>query len=306
MIALFIVVFIFVLYVLGVGLYVTNQMKYIAKKPDEEIINREITDGHFSKDELTHLAKTDVKIQSPYGYNLNGWFFEQPYSNHYIVICHGVTVNNYNSIKYAKLFHKKGWNVLTYEHRRHGKSGGDTTTYGYYEKNDLKAVMDWVKKKAGDESVIGIHGESMGAATMLLYAGTIEDGADFYIADCPYSSFDEQLAFRLKVEHNIPRQLVMPFAKLALTVREGYSFKDISPIQYIENIESPILFITSETDDYIPPQMTINLYKRKKGAKAIVLMPNGLHAMSLTNNREQYEEVIDDFFAEHNMAAPSL
>ncbi|UZN00481.1 hypothetical protein OL548_13490 [Lysinibacillus sp. MHQ-1] len=47
------------------------------------------------------------------------------------------------------------------------------------KKNDLDAVVNTVKAMIGEDAILGIHGESMGAATMLLYAGTVEDGADF-------------------------------------------------------------------------------------------------------------------------------
>ena len=63
---------------------------------------------------------------------------------------------------------------------------GKTTSYGYYEKHDLKSVVDWLKSRFGTNITLGIHGESMGAATLLQYAGLVEDGADFYIADCPF------------------------------------------------------------------------------------------------------------------------
>ncbi|MGQ0453143.1 alpha/beta hydrolase, partial [Bacillus sp. SS-TM] len=106
----------------------------------------------------------------------------------------GETVNKINSVKYANLFLKRGYNVLIYDHRRHGKTGGKTTSYGYYEKHDLKSVVDWLKNRFGTNITLGIHGESMGAATLLQYAGLVEDGADFYIADCPRKSEKGQSA----------------------------------------------------------------------------------------------------------------
>lgn len=60
---------------------------------------------------------------------------------------------------------------MIYDQRRHGKTGGDTTSYGYYEKFDLQAVVDWLFIEEGEDLLLGIHGESMGAATTLLYAG---------------------------------------------------------------------------------------------------------------------------------------
>jgi fermentation-respiration switch protein FrsA (DUF1100 family) len=135
----------------------------------------------------------------------------------------------------------------------------------------------------------------MGAATMLLYAGTIEDGANFYIADCSYSTFKDQLAHQLKEEKNLPPRFFLPIADLFLRIRDRYSLKDISPLSVIEKIEKPILFIHSQKDDFILPSMTLALYERKKGPKKLFLAPNGLHAQSYNENKEEYETQIDEF-----------
>ncbi|MCI2455285.1 alpha/beta hydrolase, partial [Listeria monocytogenes] len=70
-------------------------------------------------------------------------------------------------------------------------SGGKTTSYGYYEKEDLAKIVKWLRQKLGESAIIGIHGESMGAVTTLLYAAKPEANANFYIADCPFASFED-------------------------------------------------------------------------------------------------------------------
>lgn len=281
--------------VVSAGIFFTNKIMYIKKKPDSFIYKREVSLGRFHPEEFNALEREEITISSPFGYHLKGWLIEKFSTKKYIIICHGVTMNKINSIKYMNLFLKRGFNVLLYDHRRHGESGGKTTSYGYYEKYDLKVVVDWLRKRVGKDLVLGIHGESMGAATMLLYAGEVEDGANFYIADCPFSDFREQLAYRLKIDYHLPRSLILPLADFFLKLRDGYQFKDVSPISVIHKIHKPILFIHSVKDDYILPTMTKALYKKKKGPKKLFMAPNGSHAHSLAENKTEYEETIDEF-----------
>jgi uncharacterized protein len=197
-----------------------------------------------------------------------------------------------------KLFLSRGWNVVVYDHRRHGESGGKTTSYGYYEKFDLQSVVTWIKEHYGDDSVIGIHGESMGAVTTLLYAGMVEDGANFYIVDCPFSDFKEQLQYLLKKDFKLPPFPVLPIANHILKFRDGYRMEDVSPISVIKNIKSPVLFIHSAKDDYILPEMTKKLFELKEGPKKLFIAENGKHAYSFGENKAEYESVIDQFLDE--------
>lgn len=268
---------------------------FIKKKDNKEIIDRDSQFGLYNQQEYDALERRDFSIESKFGYLIKGSLFEPHATNRYIIICHGVTVNRLNSVKYMNLFLQKGWNVLIYDHRRHGESGGKTTSYGHYEKFDLQTVVHWLKKDIGDSIVLGIHGESMGAVTTLLYAGMVEDGADFYIADCPFSELEAQLLYRLKVEFKIPSVLVLPIAKPFVQLRDGYSIKGVSPLQAVPNIKSPVLFIHSKDDDYIPADMSKLLYEKKKGVKKLFIAEKGSHAMSYAENREEYSKVIDEF-----------
>jgi fermentation-respiration switch protein FrsA (DUF1100 family) len=212
-----------------------------------------------------------------------------------MIFCHGVTVNRLTSIKYAKLFLKRGFNAILYDARRHGKSGGKTTSYGYYEKYDLAAVVRWVKERFGQKILLGIHGESMGAATLLQYAGLVEDGADFYIADCPFSDFSEQLLHILKRDHHLPRWPILSIARLFLKIRDGYSPDEASPRLGIRNIDHPVLFIHSRNDTYVPVRMTEELYREKPDRKMLFLAENGGHACSYPDNPQAYEQALDRF-----------
>ena len=285
-------------YILFIGFFFTNKMMFIKKKSDKEIIDRETSFGLFNQDVFDTLEKKHFSLPSQFGYSIKGSLIAPHDTNRYIIICHGVTVNRLNSVKYMNLFLQKGWNVVIYDHRRHGESGGKTTSYGHYEKFDLQSVVHWLKKEAGESIVLGIHGESMGAVTSLLYAGMVEDGADFYIADCPFTELEAQLLYRLKVEYKVPSPLVMPIAKPFVRLRDKYSIKGVSPLNAIANIENPVLFIHSKDDDYVPVEMSKQLYEKKRGPKKLYIAEKGAHAMSYAKNRQQYAEIIDKFLDE--------
>ncbi|MCQ6273798.1 alpha/beta hydrolase [Bacillus sp. V3B] len=288
----------FLFFLSSFGLYFTNRIMYIKKKDDQSILTREKEAGHFNPNDFDHLTKREITIPSPFGYELKMILVEPHQADHYIIISHGVTENKINSVKYMNLFLERGFNAIIYDHRRHGESGGKTTSYGYYEKFDLKAVVNWLKAEKGPDLLLGIHGESMGAATMLLYAGMVEDGADFYISDSPFSDFKEQLTYLLQTNMKLSPRPLLPVADLFLRMREKYSLRDISPISVIQQIKKPILFIHSKKDIYILPSMTEALYKRKRGPKKLFLAENGAHAQSLNENKESYEAAVDEFLWE--------
>ncbi|MCM3652207.1 alpha/beta hydrolase [Metabacillus litoralis] len=285
-------------YILIIGFFFTNKMMFIKKKSDKEIIDRETSFGLYNQADFDALEKKHFSLPSQFGYSIKGSLIAPHDTNRYIIICHGVTVNRLNSVKYMNLFLQKGWNVVIFDHRRHGESGGKTTSYGHYEKFDLQSVVHWLKKEVGESIVLGIHGESMGAVTSLLYAGMVEDGANFYIADCPFTELEAQLLYRLKVEYKVPSLLVMPIAKPFVQLRDRYSIKGVSPLNAIANIENPVLFIHSKDDDYVPAEMSKRLYEKKKGPKKLYIAEKGAHAMSYTENREQYAEIINKFLDE--------
>lgn len=277
------------------GFILSNKLMYIKKKDADFILDRETKAKRFDKAWFDNCEKEPIAIQSNNGYTLSGLFLKPLNTKNTIIICHGVTENKFNSVKYARMFTKLGFNTVVYDHRRHGETGGKTTSYGYYERHDLQQIVHFVREQIGEQAILGIHGESMGAATTLLYAGTIADEADFYIADSAFSDLRRLLYRIVKNSISVELKLAVYVTDLLLRLRDGYMSKNIQPILAVRNIEKPVLFIHNTNDTFIPFSMTIEMFEEKKGDKMLRLFEQGDHTQAFNETPEEYENVVKEF-----------
>ncbi|WP_432359172.1 alpha/beta hydrolase [Sporosarcina sp. UB5] len=274
------------------GYHAANRLMFMKLKDHDLIVRREIIAKRFDEHWYETVRKEDFWVNSPNEYRLRAVFLQPLETTRTMIICHGVTENKINSIKYARLFERLGFNSVIYDHRRHGDSGGKTTSFGFYEKVDLHAIVSAVRNRIGSRALLGIHGESMGAATTILYAGEFEEDADFYIADCPFSDFSKQILHILRTSTPFRTSMTLRVANLFLKIRDGYTTSLISPREAIQNIKKPMLFIHSMEDRFILPEMTKELYDLKEGKKMLRLFDKGAHAMSFNENPEEYEQEV--------------
>jgi alpha-beta hydrolase superfamily lysophospholipase len=113
--------------------------------------------------EFDAWVKEDVHIHSPFGYGLFGQFFPLPNAKGTILILHGHTYTLYGSVKYMGMFRERGFNVLLMDNRFHGRSGGPNCTFGFREREDLAAWLEWLRSEKHPAHPIGLMGESLGA-----------------------------------------------------------------------------------------------------------------------------------------------
>lgn len=67
----------------------------------------------------------------------------------------------------AKYFLKQGYDVISFDFSGSGKSEGDITTYGIYEKDDVVTVLKHIEQKMQYDHLI-LWGRSMGAVASVL------------------------------------------------------------------------------------------------------------------------------------------
>lgn len=299
-IVILIVIIVLMLLWFAVGYLFSNIAIHPRTLETQETYDIEIKEGVFEEEELKSWNGEEVRIKSPYGYELFGIFFKGKNADKAVIINHGITYTLYGSIKYARMFLKRGYNVLVYDNRNHGRSGGTNTTFGKYEKYDLKACTDWVFERLGSDCKVGIHGESLGAGICLQNAA-IDDRLSFVIADCPYSDLSELLTTRLKIEFKLPTAPIVPMASFVTKMRCGMSFRDVSPIKDMDKIKTPIFYIHGLADDYIPNEMSVAMYNKKIGIKKLYLAPEAGHAKSYSVDKVEYERQVNEFLDEINM-----
>lgn len=243
----------------------------------------------------------DVSLGSHRGYRLQGTFIPnaQP-SEKTLIFLHGFTESRLIGLNYRYVYLNAGFNLLLVDSRAHGESGGDSVTWGVYEKHDLDQWVDWLRKRY-PTGLIGVHGISMGAATALLHAGLNEQSkrVSFYVADSAYSDFEvllaEQIRKKLSLPWGVSANFLLPYANGIAYLNSRFTFYQASPLRTVQNVTTPILFIHGEADKVVPYRMSQELFEATKGPRQIQLFSRADHVSSLYSDRVRYRNVVQSF-----------
>lgn len=247
--------------------------------------------------------KKEFWLTSEFGYKLYCELIEGENSEvsvkarRIVILCHGLGCARYTSIKYAELFLKLGFTVLMYDHRNHGMSGKAFTTMGYYEKYDLRRVVDWCYDNYGSNINVITHGESMGAATVLMHL-ELDHRVKLAIADCAYSDLRLLLRHEMKQYYHLPF-LLIPVVSFMTWYRAGFWFGQVSPIKSAMRNNTPVLFIHGKRDNLVPAYMSEQMYFCKRKKKGIYLVAKARHAESYCVNKEGYEKRVSEFIEKY-------
>ena len=172
----------------------------------------------------------DIAIASRFGYSLHGTYIPNPkVTDRTLIFLHGFSESRAVGLNYLDIYQNAGFNLLLVDSRAHGESGGNSVTWGNYEKYDLEQWVDWVCQRF-PKSVIGVHGISMGAATALMHAELNETNKRiaFYIADSSYSDFETLLELQMEQRLNLPEmispKLLLQYANVVAYFQSRFTF----------------------------------------------------------------------------------
>ena len=248
---------------------------------------------HYDISFYDKLDKQDYTVESFDGYTLHVQLLKNPApTDKYIIISHGYTDNRFGAVKYVQMYLDLGFNCIVYDLRGHGENESTFTTYGIREGQDIAELVKDTRQRYDNISVLGLHGESLGAAstvTSLKYKPEV----DFAVADCGFSDIENVLKNGFKSAH-LP-SFLFELADVGGRVRYGYNLSDMRPIDSLDDNKVPILFIHGEDDSFILPANSEDMQKRTKGKSELHLIKGAAHAESILVSPEEYKGYVEGF-----------
>ncbi|WP_283700998.1 alpha/beta hydrolase [Clostridium perfringens] len=301
LIILIIIAILVIVFFLATGLYIFKSTVTRELHDIEKSYTRYVENNLFDEALYNSASKEDITLKSFDGLNLTSTLImnENP-TNKFIVLVHGVSICYVGSLKYFDIFYRNGFNVFIVNQRRHGKSEGKYSTYGFYEKYDVNMWIEYLKSRFGNDIILGLHGESMGAGTVMETI-PLNDSIKFVIEDCGYSNFHELIGFQIThaYKNRLVRKILRPsliFANFFMKTKAKFSMKKIVPIDIVASTSLPMMFIHGKEDYFVPWYMAVDLYKAKtKGYKELYLVEGAKHAEALEVNKILYEKKIMTF-----------
>lgn len=253
------------IFLLGVCTWVVGMRVYVKtfKTKPHEITRKRIHERRLKQ--LDAFDHQRFMVQSSKNkYNIEAIHIKSPIeTNNTIIIVHGIRGNYYDLLPTAFRYLKDGYNVIMYNQRQSGLTGGKTSTFGFYEKFDLEEVAT-VARRIYREGKIGVHGFSMGAATAILQSEENEKSnlIDYYVLDSPFHTMTSavELGARHKAGTKIPMWYVLFSGDAVSRVRHRISYKDVVPLAAISHTTRPVLLLHGELDEVTLPDGSRQLF----------------------------------------------
>ncbi|MDD6794087.1 MAG: alpha/beta hydrolase [Clostridiaceae bacterium] len=279
------------------GAEYTFKAAFLGKRKTKEDCYKRI-DSFGALDEKLYDSYNfeDVETKSKEGFLLKGHLLENYNdSNNYIILVHGYTADYYMHLPFVELFKNEGFNILMVEQRAHGSSGGDYASYGFFERDDLDRWVDFLEARKGEKLFIGLHGQSMGAASVMM-CGARNKKVEFVIEDCGYSSAKAEVMNNIRKVKYVPPFSVYTLANYKTRKRCGFGLEEASPIDEIMKSKVPILFIHGDADKKVPHEMCLEMYnKRKNKEDEILIVHNAVHLNAYEVDKEKYTKAVHNF-----------
>lgn len=242
------------------------------------------------------LVSREYEIMSKEGFPLHGYLIrsKKP-SNVYVFYSHGYRSPD-GGMEFGCLYpmwENYDYNCFFVDHRGHGKSGGNHISFGLHESEDNMEWLTFMKKEFGEDIQIILHGQSMGAATVLMMSDKeLPNQVKCIVADCGYACYFDEALHILQFPGN---RLVLEVANLYLRLVHNIDMKKAKPVEAVAHSIKPILFTHGGKDSFVPTYMGKLNYDSCISEKEFHVFPEAEHATSLLVYPDEYANCVGKF-----------
>lgn len=228
-----------------------------------------------------HLPFEEVKARSEDGVELYGWWVPADGARWTLLFSHGNAGNISHRLEKLAILHRLGFNVLLYDYRGYGRSGGAPQEQGLYA--DARAMHAYLvgTRKIPAERIVAF-GESIGSVISAHLAAERPVGA--VVLEGVFSSLADMAAS------------AAPFLA-------GLAGDRFNTLASMPNIAAPLLVLHSPDDDMIPFAQAEKVFAAAREPKTLVRLKGG-HNDAFVESGALYSDSLRAFFAQLAEAPP--
>jgi fermentation-respiration switch protein FrsA (DUF1100 family) len=213
------------------------------------------------------MTYTNITLTTSDNVDLKAWWIDSnnesaPNANITLVVMHGYSKNKAWMLDhYGDGLYALNYTMLLFDARCRGESP-DTepgVMYGWEEKKDLKAAVDYAKIHGANASQVVIFAESAGAACSIFYTADYNDVAAV-IADSSWANGFSMIKQGFPLRSGFPWFIIGQISIKMVENKWGKTFTEISPENYIDQVTTPIFIIHGDADIDINPADAQTLY----------------------------------------------
>ncbi|KAH0788363.1 Clan SC, family S9, unassigned serine peptidase [Histomonas meleagridis] len=238
-----------------------------------------------------NVERISIAFPNSFGTLIYGSYYAAPEQYNpktCIIYLHGNASNQLEGRYLVSLFVPVGINVFCFDFSGCGCSPGKYVSLGYFEKNDVRSVIDLLRTDFQIQKIL-LWGRSMGAAVTLM---TIPENRfiSAAVVDSPYCSLKDlflQIAENEKVPKWVAKKAIKK-ARKAILKTAKFDIFDVNPIESCQMIQTPVFFIHGTDDDFVDKTNSERLFE------AIDSPNKELHLVPGKHNDDRPTKVIMD------------
>ncbi len=216
-----------------------------------------------------------VVLTTKEGIKLQGWYIktrETPKGT--VILFHGHGSKKSSVLDEAEGFRKLGYHTFLLDFRAHGSSGGNTSTIGYFESEDVKQAYDFISSK-GEKNIV-LWGISMGAASITKAMNDYPLHPSKLILEMPFASILQAAEGRIKMM-GLPGQPLATFITFWGGVEHGFWAFNMEPAEFAKKITVPTLLQWGRQDPRVQQAETDAIYHNLPVKKELVIYETAGH-----------------------------
>jgi len=230
------------------------------------------------------------------GNRLAGWLLSGGRGRGVIVLLHGIRADRRSMLGRARFLYRAGYSVLSIDFQGHGESPGTEITFGYRESKDAVAAVRYVRKRFPGER-IGVIGVSLGGAASLVGDAVLP--VDAMILEAVYSTLERAVENRIAIILGDFGRFLAPLLLWQVKPRLGFDPGNLSPLDRISRIKSPVLIIAGGCDARTTLAESRALFRNAPDPKTLWVIEEAKHQDFHRFVPERYERRVLAFLDRH-------